>query len=230
MHAHREHARIVVEGCLHAIAVMDVDVDVRNSLGTLGEEGADGKDRVVEHAEAAGVAAHRVVQSAGDVDRMLDGAAPDLLGRERRPPGDQRRGLEHSGEDRVVTGAEPEAFEGRINARVLDRIEVTSVVHGKQLCPIGRDRGQHRQPVQNTEGAGQPDGQVEAERVERMVAEVVVEIAVVPDRRSRTSHDPTVVSQHSNAWHGILSVPGYMVTACFDRSTRCEPSACCFAH
>ena len=67
--ADREHPRIVVEDGLHAVAVVHVDVDVRDPLRTQVEQPRDRDRRVVVDAEAGRARRHRVVQAAGDVDR-----------------------------------------------------------------------------------------------------------------------------------------------------------------
>jgi hypothetical protein len=50
----REHARVVPEGELHPVAVVDVDVDVGHSLGSVGQEPGDRDRGVVVDAEAGG--------------------------------------------------------------------------------------------------------------------------------------------------------------------------------
>src|SRR3954453_3797789 len=69
--ADRQHAWVVPERRLHAIAVMHVDVDVRDPLDALAQQPCDGDRRVVVDAEARSGRRHRVVQAACDVARML---------------------------------------------------------------------------------------------------------------------------------------------------------------
>jgi hypothetical protein len=52
VHADGEHAWVVVEGGLDAVAVVHVEVDVGDALVTLPEQPRDRDGRVVEHAEA----------------------------------------------------------------------------------------------------------------------------------------------------------------------------------
>ena len=66
----RQHPRVVPEHPLDAVAVVDVDVDVRDPLGALVEQPLDADRDVVVDAEAAGPVGHRVVQAAGDVDAV----------------------------------------------------------------------------------------------------------------------------------------------------------------
>ena len=65
--------------------MVDVDVDVRDPLRPGVQQRADRDRDVVVDAEAAGPVGHRVVQAAGDVDRVERVPAPDLAERlERR--------------------------------------------------------------------------------------------------------------------------------------------------
>ncbi len=66
VHADREYPRVVPEGSLHAIAVMDIDVDVGDALHALLQQPGNGDGQVVVDAESAGVAAHGVMQAAGN--------------------------------------------------------------------------------------------------------------------------------------------------------------------
>ena len=76
MQADREHPRVVVEGRLHPVAVVDVDVDVGDALGAIGEQPGDRDRWVVVDAETAGLIGHRVMQAAADVGRMQRLSAP----------------------------------------------------------------------------------------------------------------------------------------------------------
>ena len=64
-----------------AVAVVDVDVDVRDPLGAVREHPRDGDGRVVVHAEPARAAGHRVVQPARRVERVVGPPVPHGLGR-----------------------------------------------------------------------------------------------------------------------------------------------------
>ena len=59
---------------------------------------------------------------------------------------------------------------------------------GEQLLLVGGHRGQHGHSVEHAEFASQSDGQIEAQRVERVITEVIGEIALIPDDASRTAH------------------------------------------
>ena len=92
--ADRQHPRVVVEHGLYAVAVVHVDVDVRDALGAEFEQPPDRDGRVVVDAEAARRRRHRVVQAAGDVDRVHRLAGPHRLGgghRSRRRSARSRR-------------------------------------------------------------------------------------------------------------------------------------------
>ena len=86
-----EHSRVAVEGVLHAVAVVCVDVHVGDAQAAL-QQVHDGDDGVVEHTETAGVAGRRVVQAAADVERRLD-----LAVRHHARGGERRAGAEHGG-------------------------------------------------------------------------------------------------------------------------------------
>ncbi len=101
----REHARLVPEDRLDAVAVMDVDVDVGDSLGAFPKQPGDRDGRVVVDAEAARPGGHRVVQSAGGVERVELLPSPDGAGGLDGGACHQRAGLVHPVEDRVVPGA-----------------------------------------------------------------------------------------------------------------------------
>ena len=67
----RQHTRVVVEDELHAIAVMDVDVDVGDPLGACLEQPRDRDRRIVVHTEPRGPLGHRVMKSTRRVERVL---------------------------------------------------------------------------------------------------------------------------------------------------------------
>ena len=106
--ADRQHPRIVIEGGLHPVAVVHVDVDVGDPLRALPEQPGDRDRRVVVHAEPARAAAHRVVQPARDARAMLRRAGPDRTGRRQGRSRHQRRRVVHAGEYRVILGAQAE--------------------------------------------------------------------------------------------------------------------------
>ena len=196
VHRDGEHPRVVPEGALDAVAVVHVDVDVGDPLGALLEQPGDRDRRVVVDAEAAAGSGHRVVQPAGDVDRVLGLAGPDRAGRRERGARDQRGGLVHAGEGRVVRGADAARQVGvpRVGAGRLDGLDVLLLVHQQQLV-VGRRLGpdqRHVRQVEHAELAGQPHGEVDPQRVERVVrAEVVGDQRLVPrhtDRRAHAGH------------------------------------------
>src|SRR5207245_6718562 len=86
----REHARLPVEDRLHAVAVVHVDVHVRDALGAVRQHPGDGYGGIVVDAEAAGALGHRVVQPAGRVEGVLrPGSEHSLRG--------HHRGARHAG-------------------------------------------------------------------------------------------------------------------------------------
>ena len=60
-------------------------------------------------------------------------------------------------------------------------------MHGQQLRLVGGAGATSAEPVQHAELAGQADGQVQADRVHRVVTEVVGQVALVPDRAGAQS-------------------------------------------
>ena len=67
MQGDSEDAVGVVEGELDAVAMMAVDVDVRDAKAAT-EHFLDRQHRVVEDAEAIGVSRHGMMEPAGDVE------------------------------------------------------------------------------------------------------------------------------------------------------------------
>jgi hypothetical protein len=61
-----QHARVLVEGELHAVAVMGVDVHVGHPHAVR-PQAQDGQHGVVDVAEARGPGGHGVVEPAGEV-------------------------------------------------------------------------------------------------------------------------------------------------------------------
>ncbi len=134
-------------------------------------------------------------------------AVPHLQRRLRRPAGDQRGRVVHAGEDRVVARAEAVAGERRVAARGPYRGEVTRVVDGEQLLLVGGDRRDDLEPVEHPQRPRQPDRQVEPDRVQRMVAEVVGEVALVPDRARGAVHQRSSAGQRGPAQRRPVFTP-----------------------
>jgi len=200
MDGHGQHPRIEVERGLHTVAVMGIDVDVRDLAHPRLEQRGDAQRGVVVDAETRRVIGHRVVQSAAEVDRAIGLAAGDRPRRGHRSPGDQRRGLVHPGEDRMVRGAEPmpDREERRIGSRrPADRIDVAGGVHQAQGLVVGRARGEHLETVEHTQAPGQQPGHLPAQWAHRMVTtEVVAEHPRVPDHQ-RPAHGLRLASASS---------------------------------
>ena len=102
----REHAGVVVEHRLDAIAMVDVHVDVGNSLDPLGEQPGDGDADVVVDAEPSGRVGHRVMQAACDVDRVLHATGVHRLRRHERRSRHESGCLVHPREGGIVGRAE----------------------------------------------------------------------------------------------------------------------------
>ena len=75
-----------VEGLLHAVPVVDVDVDVEHSLVVL-QELEDGQHDVVDVAEARGLRLLGVVETPGPVDGDVGGLLVELDRRRHASPG-----------------------------------------------------------------------------------------------------------------------------------------------
>ena len=175
MQRDRQHPRIVVEGGLHAVAVVDVDVDVGHPLGAGGQQGPDRQHHVVEHAEPGG----RIRASRGAGRRRCSPRA--RRGRARpaaRPAGSRRRSAPRRRTCRRTPGCRrcPGRSRGSPGSALAARTAArySARVHGQQLLLVGRHRLEHREPVQHAQAAGQRDGQVQPDRRHRVLAEVVV--------------------------------------------------------
>ena len=173
-----EHPRVPVEDRLDAVAVVDVDVHVRDRVHAVVEQPRDRDRGIVVHAEPGGPRRHRVMQASGGVEGVQDRAVADGLGRDERGTRHERTRLVHVREDRVVAGPEPEpapapllAVPGRLR-----RLDVRVLVHEPEL---GVGRGAAREPgdVRALEQAARLDQRPRVEHPlgpERMLGSVVV--------------------------------------------------------
>ena len=189
MQRDRQHPRVVVERGLHPVAVVHVDVDVGDALEAVVEQPGDRDRAVVVDAEPRRPVAHGVVQAARDVHRAVRPALRDLPRRRERAAADQAAGLVHVREDRVVVGAQAVH---RVAALSGARAHGRHV--GRRVDPLhlgGRAGSGSRSstPSRNAELAGQPHGQVEPDRVERVVrAQAVGEELRRPHHRGSRAH------------------------------------------
>ena len=185
----REHPGVVVERRLHAVAVVDVDVDVGDALEAVVQQPGDGDRAVVVDAEARGPVGHRVVQPARDVDGALGPPLGDLARRRQRAAADQRAGLVHPEEDRVVVGAEAVPDPERRLRRGLDRARKDGTWM-RWISSSGAGSGTiGSTPSSDPQLGGEAHGQVEPDRVERVVvAQVVGQELGCPHHSSAGAH------------------------------------------
>ncbi len=173
----RQHPRVVVEDRLDAVAVVDVDIDVRDPLDALVEQPLDAHRDVVVDAEPARPVAHGVVQAARDVGAVQALAGVHLAERLEAGADDVRGRAMHVDEHRVVVGREAVVVDlDRVGvlARAGDRVDQPLVVDRRDLPVVGERRRHHLQPVEHAEVAGQPHGQVDADRGHRVRGTEVV--------------------------------------------------------
>ena len=97
----------IVEGILDAVAVVNVDIDVRHPLALL-EEPGDGDRGIVVDAEARGVVAPGVVETTAEAEGHLTLPPHQQVGAAKRGADGLRVQVMHAGEHRVVTWAEIE--------------------------------------------------------------------------------------------------------------------------
>ncbi len=189
-----EHARVVPEHALDAVAVVDVDVDVGDPLGALVEQPPDPDGDVVVDAEPARPVGHRVVEAAGDVRAVQRRAAPHLPERLEARAHHVGGRLVHAAEHRHVVGPEAEVLQARagFGPHLLHRLDEPGVVHGRELVVRGEGGGHgHQAWPDHAELLGEPHRQVDAHRCHRVAgAEVVGREARVEDdgRRAGALH------------------------------------------
>ena len=182
---------------LDAVAVMDVEVDVQHAQA-VAPRPRDRERRVVVDAEARGAVAHRVVEPAARVERVLDVAAQDRLHRPQRAAGDRRGGIVHPGERRIVAThadtrlGEPE----RIAREAPDGLDVAGRMAPLQLVVGGRLRRESRLRADRPE---QVQPRAEPSRRQRMPGPEVV----VGDRGPKTSS----IAWHDSAMERVYTTP-----------------------
>ena len=173
----RQHVRVAVERVLHAVAVMRVDVDIKDAHASRAQA-QDRQHRVVHVAEARRACGHRVVQAAREVERAVGAAVGHQVGGQQRAGGAEASGVPEAGEHGVVAGAEAEARRQlRCPAAVagLQHLEIFGVVVDRELRlggGLGRahDRvRQRREPV----GLHEPPCEPEPLHAQRMLRPVV---------------------------------------------------------
>src|SRR5215472_15078485 len=105
MQADCQYARVVPERSLDTIAVMHVNVDIGDAFRSLSKQPGNSNSGVVVDAKAARVAAHRVMQPAGNAAAVQHVTGPDCAHRGERSSGYSGRGFMHASEDRVIWSA-----------------------------------------------------------------------------------------------------------------------------
>ncbi|GAP60493.1 hypothetical protein AHiyo1_40290 [Arthrobacter sp. Hiyo1] len=92
MQGNRQDPGVVPEDALGAVAVVGVDVDVRDPPDTAVEQPLHGESGVVIDTEAAGPLSGGMVKAAAEVDGPDRGPGQDCLGREQGPSGEPGAG------------------------------------------------------------------------------------------------------------------------------------------
>ncbi len=191
-----EHARVVVEEPLHAVAVVGVDIDVCDALGAGVEERSDREGAVVVDAEPGGTVGERVMKPrrGGAVDGV-GRAAGDEVGGGQRGPADAECGFVHprpgggvaAGRKPPLAGL-PRRGELRVGAVAAHRGHVGRRVDELYLLRLGglrRDDG-HILAGQQAVGVDQVNAEPPADRSFDVVARVV-RLQVRSRRRRRCS-------------------------------------------
>jgi hypothetical protein len=191
--ADRQDPRIGGERRLDTVAVVGVHVDVRDPRHALGQQPGDRDRGVVVDAEAGRPAGHRVVQAAGQVDRVPGVSGQHGAGGVDRAAGDHGRGLVHPVEDRVVGAAQPVRRERRVGGiarRPPDGRDVVGLVYQPQHVVGGGAGRRETYPIEDAEVAGQGKGQLQPARCQRVGgSQVVLEEVVTPDDQNGIAHD-----------------------------------------
>ena len=168
----RQDPRVVPEDALGAVAVVGIDVDVRDPADTAVEQPLHGECGVVIDAEAAGTPTGGVMHAAAEVDGADRGLGQDRLGREQRPSGKPGAGFVHSGKSGIILGAET-AF-GVRRRRVFACTPHCGDIFGTVHClefDVGRDLGRldgHMLQVEESERRCEPGRQFQPRGGHRM--------------------------------------------------------------
>ena len=194
VHRHGQYTRVVVERRLDPVTVVHIDIDVRHPRGAGGQQPSDRDRRVVVDTEPRGPVAHRVVQTARDVDRVLGRPLPHRAGRLNARTGHQRRSLVHLGKNRDVPGAEAVAQRKptqQVVGGTLHRGDVERVMHQRQQVVLGRGRRDHchARAVEDAELTGERHRQRQPHRPQRVGRpEVIVGEDLVPNDQRAVTH------------------------------------------
>ena len=174
MRRHVEHARVVPEDVLGAVAVVHVPIEDQHPFAPFGERGAGDRD-VVQQAEALAALPGRVVAGRAHRDEGRVGVAPiERVDRDEPAAGGERGGVERAGGHGRV-GVEVTAARRR---EAFDRLEVAGVVDACERLVIG---GASRRPGHRVVERGVGDAlhhRVDPRRPLRMAAAGVVVVTV----------------------------------------------------
>ncbi len=199
VHRAGQHARLLVEDPLRAVAVVHVDVHVGHALGAGVEQRADGHRGVVVDAEAGRAVGERVVQAAPGREDLVDGAVPHAHRGDDGRPAERGGGLVHAGEGRCVApGGEPPLgglpLDGQLRVRpvAFDRAHVGRGVHPLDLL-VGGGARLEQHDVGPLEQAVRPDelgGQDAPHGRQRVLGPQVVGLERMGGHEAGTGHRP----------------------------------------
>ena len=184
-----EHAGVVVEDRLRAVAVVRVHVDVGHALRAEVQQALDGHGAVVVDAEPGRRGPGGVVHAAGEVHGAVHLAGPDRLRGDEGAARDPGGGLVQVREHGTVLGAQAEAAVlGRRRRRgPADGGDVLGVVDEGELLVRGHGRlhDPHVGRVQQAERLHEPVREIQPQGRHRVLrAEPVAEQAGVPHHSS----------------------------------------------
>jgi hypothetical protein len=193
----REDARVVPEQGLHPIAVMHIEVDVHHPQAIA--TGAGDRQRgIVVDAEPGGTRAHRVVQTAARMERVLDLRVEDRLHRPHRSTRHSRRRLLHVGERGVVAPADPGLHGSeRVDREAANDLDVLLDVAQPQIGIRRRIRGKTRL---GADGAKQLDARPEPTRRQDVVGPEVVVGRTGAEDQEHSGTIPTLARVTIRRW------------------------------
>ena len=191
---HGQHAWLVVEDPLHAVAVMNVDIEIHDPpVRMVGQHLRDRDRRIVVDAETGRLGATGMVQSSRRIERVVEPARSDRICGGQAGPRHRARRRVHVHEDRIVgrTEAVVERLRRRHHAPVesLDDLDVVRRVSGPNLLLGRHARGDlvHVGPVDKVTRPDALVGEEDALRPQWMLRPEVVLPDDVVNRDERRS-------------------------------------------